>query len=257
MATPCAVGAKVVLISMRAVSKNIYYEDMITTVNSVEFLSIVRVNNLPYQYFRAGDLVCFSDVPPDQLPSPPDVYTVTDYDPIFEQVYFGVELPEGIVGLNMYRKRLADSSYVPFTRITTQITNQNYYNGIGMAIRNGFESFYVNGVQFNEIDYDLSGSQATGFPAPVTGRFTFIQFAANNFGVPASNVTNTVSYSASGAVTYPFPNNPLAMQVYANGMILINGFDYTANSAGYNLTQSFPNNFTLLNQQTFARIGAA
>jgi len=257
MATPCAAGAKVVLISMRAVSKNIYYEDMITTVAQIDFLSTFICNGAPYQWFKAGDLVCFSDVPPDQLPSPPDVYTVDSYDPLSNQVFFSVELPESAVGLNVYRKRLANASYAPFTRITTQITNQNYYNGIGMAIRNGFESFYVNGVQFNEIDYDLSGNQATGFPAPVTGRFTFIQFAANNFGVPASNVTNTVTYSASGAITYPFPNNPLAMQVYANGMILINGFDYTANSAGYNLTQSFPNNFTLLNQQTFARIGAA
>jgi hypothetical protein len=49
------------------------------------------------------------------------------------------------------------------------------------------------------------------------------------------------------------------MEIYANGILLIKGasYDYTATSAGYNLTQAFNNNFTLLNQQTFARIGAA
>jgi hypothetical protein len=88
---------------------------------------------------------------------------------------------------------------------------------------------------------------------------TVIQYSENNFGVPASNVTNTVTYSINGALSYIFPNNPLSMEIYANGVLLAKGssFDYTATSAGYNLTQAFNNNFTLLNQQTFARIDAA
>jgi hypothetical protein len=49
------------------------------------------------------------------------------------------------------------------------------------------------------------------------------------------------------------------MEVYANGVLLVKGSgkDYTATSVAYNLTTAFDNNFTLLNQQTFARIGAA
>ena len=117
----------------------------------------------------------------------------------------------------------------------------------------------MNGCQLSEIDYDLTTTEINGFPSSVTGKMTFILFSENNFGVPASNITNTVAYSVNGALSYTFPNNPLAMEVYANGVILAKGssYDYTATTAGYNLTNAFNNNFTLLNQQTFARIGAA
>jgi hypothetical protein len=49
------------------------------------------------------------------------------------------------------------------------------------------------------------------------------------------------------------------MEVYANGSLLAKGAsnDYVATSASYNLVTPFNNNFTVLNQQTFARIGAA
>jgi hypothetical protein len=49
------------------------------------------------------------------------------------------------------------------------------------------------------------------------------------------------------------------MEVYANGAILAKGagYDYTASAANYLLTTAFNNNVTLLNQQTFARNGAA
>jgi hypothetical protein len=68
-----------------------------------------------------------------------------------------------------------------------------------------------------------------------------------------------VAYSTDGALTYIFASNPLAMEVYANGALLTkgSGYDYTASSSNYNLTVPFNNNFTLLNQQTFARVGAA
>jgi hypothetical protein len=49
------------------------------------------------------------------------------------------------------------------------------------------------------------------------------------------------------------------LEVYANGALLAQGasYDYTASSANYILTTAFNNNLTLLNQQTFARDGAA
>ena len=86
-----------------------------------------------------------------------------------------------------------------------------------------------------------------------------IQFAPNNYNVPCSNITNNVAYSSSGVISYSFPNNPLSMQLYANGAILVKGasYDYTASSSGYNLNTAFDNNITLLNQQTIARDGAA
>jgi hypothetical protein len=47
--------------------------------------------------------------------------------------------------------------------------------------------------------------------------------------------------------------------VYANGVLLAKGvgYDYTATSTNWILATAFPDNTTLLNQQTFARDGAA
>jgi hypothetical protein len=159
----------------------------------------------------------------------------------------------------VFRKRAAGAAYRPFSRYTFDLVNVSSYLPSDFTIRNGFESVYVNGVQFSEIDYDLYEGAITGFPANVTGKMTIIMYAENNLGIPASNVTNTVAYSNNGALTYIFPSNPLAMEVYANGALLTKGasYDYTASSSNYNLTVPFDNNFTLLNQQTFARIDAA
>jgi hypothetical protein len=126
-------------------------------------------------------------------------------------------------------------------------------------MNSGFEQIYVNGSQFNEIDYNLADNLLDGFPSAVTGTVDIIQFSANNLGIPCSNITNTIAYSVAGSTTYIFASNPLAMEVYANGVLLIKGstFDYTASNVNFNLNVPFSNSFTLLNQQTFARIGSA
>jgi hypothetical protein len=139
------------------------------------------------------------------------------------------------------------------------VTAVNSYTPTLIGVVSGFEQIYINGSQLNEIDYDLANNIFSGFPAPITGNIELIVFAPNNLGVPCSNITNTVAYSTNAALTYNFPNNPLAMQVYANGALLVkgSGYDYLPNNSGYNLSVAFANSFTLLNQQTFARIGAA
>jgi hypothetical protein len=47
------------------------------------------------------------------------------------------------------------------------------------------------------------------------------------------------------------------MEVYANGCLLAKTYDYNAYAASWVLTTPIGNNDTLLNQQTFARMGAA
>jgi hypothetical protein len=119
---------------------------------------------------------------------------------------------------------------------------------------------FVNGSAFNEIDYDLAtDGTLTGFPGQVTGKLVIIQYANNNLGVPCSNFTNTVTYSVASQTTYPFESNPESFEVYANGVMLAKGSskDYTATNANWLLNTAFDNNVTLINQQTFARIGAA
>lgn len=257
MGTACAAGEIIVTIGMRAVSTDQYYENINAVIASSTSNSIVYTDPL-YQSVVAGDLLCFASTQPATADTP-TTYTVQSVNTSTKTITFTTTISGATAGYYAYRKREAGSTYAPFTRYTADLTSVNSYTPTDFTIRNGFEMIYVNGSQINEIDYDLSGNTIYGFPSSLTGKMTFIMFSENNFGVPCSNVLNTVAYSSAGVLSYTFANNPLAMEVYANGALLTkgSGYDYTATSAGYNLTTAFSNNYTLLNQQSFARIGAA
>jgi hypothetical protein len=248
----CAAGETVVVFNMRAVSTDIYYEPLQTSVNTAAGF-VVNYTFNPYQIIEPGDKITFANT------GTPTQYTVASTDTTFNNITFTTSVAGVAAGSQIYRYRAAGSEYRPFSRIEDDVTFVSDYASGVITITNGFELVFVNGSALNEIDYDLEGFGIGGFPSPLTGRIIIIQMAANNFGVPASNITNTVAYSTSGALSYTFPNNPLSMALYANGALFAkgSGYDYTATSAGYNLTTAIPNNFTLLNQQTFARDGAA
>lgn len=257
MGTACAAGEIVVVINMRAVSTSQYYEVLGTTISSSGASSIVYGDPTD-QIIAAGDLLCFAASQPASTDTP-TTFTVQSVNTSTNTITFTTSISGATAGFGVFRKRAAGTAYRPFSRYTADLTNVSSYDPTDFTVRNGFESIYVNGSQFNEVDYDLSGNSITGFPANVTGKMTIIMYAENNLGIPASNVTNTVAYSVNGALTYIFASNPLAMEIYANGALLTkgSGYDYTASSSNYNLTTAFTNNFTLLNQQTFARDGAA
>ena len=257
LANACAAGEIVTVYNMRAVSTDQYYETLNVSIVSSTANSITY-SAPAYQIINAGDLLCFAAAQP-QPADTPTTYTVQSVNTTTKTIVFTTSIAGASTGFGAFRRRPAGSTYRPFSRYTVDLTAANSYQPPEFTIRNGFEMVYVNGTQLSEIDYDLSGNEIGGFPSSVTGKLTFIMFSENNFGVPASNVTNTVAYSISGALSYVFPSNPLSMEVYANGALLAQGtgLDYTANPSGYNLVQAFDNNFTLLNQQTFARIGPA
>jgi hypothetical protein len=257
MNTACATGEIVVVISMSAISTDQYYEVLGTTISSSGASSIVYGDPTD-QIVSVGDLLCFAASQPASADTP-TTFTVQSVNTSTNTITFTTSISGATVGLGVFRKRAAGAAYKPFSRYSFDLTNASSYAPSDFTVRNGFESIYVNGSQFNEVDYDLSGNAITGFPANVTGKMTVIMYAENNLGIPASNVTNTVAYSTDGALTYIFASNPLAMEIYANGALLTkgSGYDYTASSSNYNLTNAFTNNFTLLNQQTFARAGAA
>ncbi len=253
----CAAGETIVVIGMRAVSTDQFYEDLNGVIASSTSNTVTYSQPL-YQTVNAGHALCFASARPEPSATP-TTYTVQSVNTTTKTITFTTSISGATAGLNIYRRRAAGSTYAPFSRFAADVASVNTYTPTAFTIRNGFEMIYVNGAQLNDIDYDLTGDQSNGFPSSVTGRMTFIMFSENNFGVPASNVTNTVAYSIAGALSYTFPSNPLSMEIYANGALLTKGaaYDYTATPAGYNLTQAFDNNFTLLNQQTFARVGAA
>lgn len=251
----CAAGETVIIIGMRAVSVSVYYEDVGLQIVSAGTNTVVY-DTLPFQPINAGDQLCFAASQPNPLDSV-TLYTVQSVNTSTKTITFTGSISGATAGYGIFRYRAAGSEYTPFTRYEVNLSAANTYSPTQFTIRNGFEFLFCNGVQINEVDYDLSGNVIGGFPGPMTGRFVMIMFTENNFGVPASNVTNNVAYSINGALSYVFPNNPLSVEIFANGALLAQGVDYTANTAGYNLTTAYPNNFTLLNQQTYARMGAA
>lgn len=257
LANACAAGEIVVIINMRAVSTNQYYEDIGVTISS-STSNTVTFGIPSYQAIVAGDQLCFAANQPESADTP-TVYTVQSVNSTNTVITFTTSISGATTGYGVYRKRAAGATYAPFTRYTTDLVAASTFTPTNFQFRNGFEMIYMNGCNFSEIDYDLSGNTISGFPSSATGKMTFIMFAENNLGVPCSNITNTPIYSTNGALSYNFQSNPLAMEIYANGALLAKGasYDYTATSATYLLNTAFDNNFTLLNQQTFARIDAA
>jgi hypothetical protein len=252
MANACAVNEKIVIIYMYGISTAQYYEPLNITIASSTSNSITY-NSAPWNSIVAGEQLCFANT------GTPTLYTVSTINTTTKVITFTTTIAGATAGLSVYRNRAAGSNYAPFTRYTQSVSSITSFTPTAYALNNGYESIYVNGVQINEIDYDLSVNTIGGFPAALTGNLTIIQYTQNNLAVPASNIKNTVAYSINGALTYVFASNPLAMEIYANGAFLIkgSGYDYTASANNYILTTAFDNNVTLLNQQTFGRTGAA
>jgi hypothetical protein len=252
MANACAVGETVIIFYMRGVSTAAFYENLNIAIASSTSNSITYSNN-PYQIINAGDLLSFTNT------GSPTTYTVSTVNTTTKVITFTTTIA-GATALNtVYRYRAAGSNYAPFSRYDQDVSGVTTFTATTYAIQNGAECIYVNGSQINEIDYDINGNAIEGFPAPVTGKLTVLMYAPNNLGVPASNISNTTAYSTAGQTTYAFTSNPLSLEIYANGALLTQGAgkDYTASTANYILTTAFNNNLTLLNQQTFARDGAA
>ena len=255
MANACAAGEVIVIFYMRGVSTSASYVQTNMTIAS-STTNTITYSNAPWQIVNVGDKMTFTDV---VLPSPPTQYTVQSINTTTKVITFTTTIAGATAGNQVYIARAAGSSYAPFSRYKVALTAATTYTPTTWAIQNGAESIYVNGAQINEIDYNISGLAIDGFPAPLTGNMTIILFAPNNLNVPASNVVNVTAYSTAGQTTYPFTSNPLSLEIFANGALLAQGasYDYTASSANYILTTAYNNNSTLLNQQTFARDGAA
>ena len=252
LVTACTAGEVVVIINARAVSVDNYYETNNITIASSTTNSVTYAN-APWQTIEAGDLLCFSNT------GSPTTYTVSSVNASTKVITFTATITGATAGLTIYRFRASGTTYRPFSRYTVSFASTSTYTPTEWAVNSGFEEIFVNGSQFNEIDYDITAGALTGFPSAITGNFTLIQWNQNNFGVPCSNIINTITYSQASQLAYPFNSNPLAMEVYANGVLLAKGagYDYTATSTNWILSTAFPNGYTLLNQQTFARDGAA
>jgi hypothetical protein len=252
MTNACVAGETVIIIYMRGVSTSASYVQTNMTI-ALSTTNTITYNNNPWQIVNAGDKLTFTDT------GTPTQYTVQSINTATKVITFTTTISGATAGLQVFIYRAASANYAPFSRYTASVSAITTYTPTTWAVQNGAESIYVNGCQINEIDYNITGLAIDGFPAPLTGNLTVILYAPNNINVPASNIVNTLTSSIAGATAYTYASNPLSMEVYANGAILAkgSGYDYTATSTSWVLATAFPDSLTLLNQQTFARNGAA
>ena len=252
LAQPAIAGEVFTALQMRAVSTQAAYELLGIAIASSTSNSITY-SAAPYQTIVAGDALCFSNT------GTPTTFTVQSINTGTKVITFTTTISGATAALSVYRFRAAGATYRPWSRYTNTLTAASTYTPTDWAVNTGFEAPYCDAVQLNDVDYDLTAGAFTGFPAAVSGNFTVIQYSPNNLGVPACNVINTLTYSVAGALPYAFASNPLSMEVYANGVLLVKGagYDYTATATNWILSTAFPDNSTLLVQQTFARDGAA
>ena len=133
------------------------------------------------------------------------------------------------------------------------------YSPTTFQIVSGAECLFINGTILNDQDYDLASNVLNNFPSVATGNLTIIQFAHNNFGVPAGSPSLISTYTVNGQAVYSFSYDVDAFELYENGCLAVPGVgkDYQTAIGTYTLSPTPTNNTTVLSQQTFARTGAA
>jgi hypothetical protein len=146
--------------------------------------------------------------------------------------------------------------YASFTRNTVSLSNQSTYTASGFTFNDGYELLFLNGTVVNAQDYNLAG-QVLSFIQNVSGDLQVIQWSQNNLGVANGTPVNVDVYTTIGQTNYSFSYNTNAFNLYNNGVLQVNGTDYTATSGSlYTLSTAPLVNTNLLVQETFARTGA-
>lgn len=251
LGTACTVGERVACISFRAVSTNEVYESLNLKVASTSGTNMVwDATYMPYQQIKAGDKLTFADT------GTPTQYTVSTVNYATRTITFTTN-PTATAGNSVYRYRAAGSSYAAFSRWDIPLVDVTTYTPTEWAIRSGYELPFVNGVLINEQDYDIIGTAIQNFPATLTGTMSFIQFGQDNLGTPAGGLANVVRFTIAGTAGYSFTYTPNSFNLYANGLLLQQGVDYTTATGSYTFTSTPDSDLTVLVQQTVVSQGAA
>jgi hypothetical protein len=187
-----------------------------------------------------------------------DTSVYTDTAGATGTVTFATGLTTGtIVTIISFKSSNTTSGVYPsFSRNTATLTNASSYTPSGYTITSGYEFMFLNGAVMTEQDYDIVGGVVTNLPSVANGLLTVIQWTANNLTTPNGDPVNVLINTIIGQVSYPFSYTTNAFNLYQNGVLLLDGSDYTTVTGGYNLTNTPTVSTDLLLQQTFARTGA-
>jgi membrane protein implicated in regulation of membrane protease activity len=146
--------------------------------------------------------------------------------------------------------------YPSFSRNTVDLTDATSYTASGFTLQSGYEFIFINGTVLNELDYNIVDQTITDFPSNLTGKMTIIQWTPDNLDQPNGFPNNIVAFTVIGQTIYPYSYDANAFDLYSNGVLLLQGTDYTTASGTYSLAVTPDTNTTVMVQQTFARTGA-
>jgi hypothetical protein len=249
--TGATVGDQISVISTRAVSGSDFYETLNLTYASGTGTATITYAGSPWQNIDVGDIITFANT------GTPTQYTVSSVNYTSKTITFTGSTTALTAGATIYRFRASGSSYRTFSRFDVDLVAQSSYTPTLWAFDSGFEMPFINGGLVASPDYNLVAGAITNFPNSVTGKLTTIQWNQNNLGQPVTGLNNIIIYTSTGVTLYSLTYNPLAFNLFANGVYLIQGSDYTTAIGNYTLSYTPNNSTTVLQQQTYSRTGAA
>ncbi len=249
------VGAKlndiVTCISMRAISDSKYYAPTYLVVENIASNVVTyESSQLPFQLINVGDQLTFTNV------GTPTNYIVSSVNYATRQITFTASVTASI-GDSIYSHRDANHSYPVFSRYEADLTNASDYTPTEWAFESGYEIPFMNGTIVPDQDYDIVGNTYSNLPSTTSGKLVIIQFSGNNTTTPTGSPVNIVNFTNVGQTNYSFSFTSGALNIYANGVLYKGSVDYTSTTGSYTLTNTPNNNTTVLQQQSFARVGAA
>jgi len=148
-------------------------------------------------------------------------------------------------------------NYASFSRNEIDVINVSEIDCTGLfTLVSGYELIFVNGTLLNEQDYNIVGQVIGDFPSTLTGKVVVYQWTPNNLGTPNGNPVNIVFNTIIGQTQYFFNYDPLAFNLYHNGVHLKQGTDFTTGTGVYTLTNTPDTILNIMVNQTFARTGA-
>lgn len=252
LSSSAQIGDKVTIISFRAKSLSDVYANTGLVVQTVGTSSIVYNSIiLPHQYIDIGNVITFGNT------GSPTQYTVQSVNYATRTITFTTTLSGVASGDPVYIYRATNSSYRVFSRFEATLSQASSYTPTEWSFSSGYEFAFFNGMAQPDEDYDIVGNTYTNIPANATGNLSIIQFNQNNTTTPAGSPVNISTQTVIGQPSYAFQYTANALNLYANGTLLVYNVDYTTGAGIYTLSTTPTDILTTLLQQTYARAGAA
>ena len=199
--------------------------------------------------FQVGQSITVSGLTPTGYNGTYTVTACTTSSVSFASVTTGSQTVAGTI---IY----TNNTYKSFSRNTVDLTDATSYTASGFTLVSGYEFLFINGTVINELDYEITDQTISGFPSNMTGKMTVIQWSPDNLGQPNGFPNNIVAFTVVGQTVYTYSYDANAFNLYSNGVILLQGTDYSTATGTYVLSNTPDNNTTVMVQQTFARTGA-